>query len=105
MGFHDREAREVFAGDQFDILLLALAFAFDHFSDLRIDHSQAQLGRHVAGLHLAHSPLVTTAFETRVQESIDNLLGIFRRGPLSRQAKDVGVVMLSAIARGSFIIA
>src|SRR5207247_1994133 len=72
LSFHDRRARKIFAGDQFDILLLALLLEENCFIDLPIDRFQAERGRSERTLEFVHAPLVTATFKTRVQKCLQN---------------------------------
>src|SRR5260221_1923997 len=57
---HDGQAGEIFAGDEFDVLLLALALVLDYVSDVGINGPEPQLGWNNAGFHFTHSSFVAS---------------------------------------------
>src|SRR5437868_374827 len=58
--FHDRQAGEVFTGDEFNILLLTLALVLDYVGNLGINRPEPQLGWNNPGFHLADATLVAS---------------------------------------------
>src|SRR5256885_13805309 len=74
----DRPTGEVFAGYQFDVLLLPLSLRADRLGDLRVNHSQPKHPRRFDALHLGHATRVTSAFEMRVKKSVHHLLRLLR---------------------------
>jgi len=65
--------------------------------DLRIDRRQAQVSGGNSYFHILHSAFVPAAFESRVQERIDDSPGLSSGlVVLARQAKDIGVIVLPA---------
>ena len=85
-------ADKIFAGDQLDIILLALFFVLNGISDGGIDIAQAQLQGGEAKIDLVHTTLVATAFKFCVEESIEDLFREFAVG-IAGQAEDVDVVV------------
>src|SRR5436309_4091647 len=90
---HDRQAGEIFAGDEFDVLLLALALVLDYISDVGINEPEPQFGWNNARFHLADAPLVASSLKTRPEKGIDNLPGVSRRGIFTRKTQHIGIVV------------
>src|SRR5689334_2805013 len=62
---HDGQAGEIFTGDEFDVLLLALTLVFDYIRNGGINKPEPQLGRNHPGFHLTDSPFMAPTFKSR----------------------------------------
>ena len=101
--FHHRRAGKIFAGDQLDVFLLTLALEANHVGDLPVNQLQSQCAGGLEAFHLADTPRVTASFEMRVEEGIDDVLGLFRSDEFPAQTQHVGVVVLPGQRRHFFV--
>ena len=99
----DRRTGEIFAGDQFNVLLLPLPLEPDGVGHVRVNRLQSQCGRRFQALDLAHATGVPAAFEMHVEKSIHDLLRLFRAHEFTAQTKHVGVVVLPGQRRHFFV--
>ena len=89
LGFHDRRRGEIFRGDEFDVVPLAVLLAHDGLVKFRIGNGDGTAGG------FADAALVAAAFELGGDESIDHLdrgLGV---DVFSGKAENVRVVVLA----------
>ena len=68
---------KIFARDQFNVFLLALAFVFDRLGNGGIHIAQTQICRSELGVHFAHTAFVASAFKFSGDERIENFFGEF----------------------------
>ena len=99
----DRRTGEVFAGYQFDVLLLPLSLRTDRLGDLRVNFSQPKHPRSFDALHLGHPTRVTSAFEMRVEKSVHHLLRLLRADEFAAETKHIGVIVLPGQRRHFFV--
>ena len=97
LGLHHGGADKVLAGDQLDVLLLALLFQEEGAGDFGVHAAQTQRGGGgVMYFHGIDTTLVTAPFKGGGQKDVEDFNGQFRRGGSGAQAENVGVVVLAA---------
>ena len=74
-----RRADKIFAGDQFDVFLLAQALVLDGFGHGGIHVAQTELRGREPDIHFVHAAFVASAFEFGADERVENFPGAFQR--------------------------
>ena len=100
---HDGGAGEVFARDQLDVFLLALAFEFNGLGDFGINGGEFEVHQRFIGFKFIHTTLMASALEAGIQEGIDNLLRLIGLRAVASEAKDIRVVVAARHLGGIFI--
>ena len=105
-GFENRRRDKILAGDQFDVLLLALQLALDGIENCRVGLRQSggSFCNHRGMIHFLHAPLVAASFKRGRQPDFEQRFGLVVINLQAGQNDDVGVVVFAAQPGGMLVV-
>src|SRR3954469_15169655 len=102
LGFHHGRASEIFAGDQFDVLLLAMFLQVDSLVNRGVDDFEAKM-RGGGMIKFINASQMPATLEFTVEKGIDDFYGGIGLDDSLAKTKDIGFIMLAAQASHIFV--